>query len=115
MAALAEALERHVGPEAAANRRAPFALGDPNQLRALVEEAGFQDIDLRTMVDTARFPDPESLVAYQLAATPMSTLGTVTEEAHRAVAWDVRAALQLYLHDDQLAVPMEAHLVVARA
>jgi ubiquinone/menaquinone biosynthesis C-methylase UbiE len=115
MAALVEALERHVGPEAAANRRAPFALGDPNQLRALVEEAGLQDIDLRTMVDTARFPDPESLVAYQLAATPMSTLGTVTEEAHRAVARDIRAALQRYLHDGQLAVPMEAHLVLARA
>jgi ubiquinone/menaquinone biosynthesis C-methylase UbiE len=115
MAALAEALERHVGREAAANRRAPFALGDPIQLRALVEEAGFQDIDLRTLVDTARFPDPESLVAYQLGATPMSTLGTVTEEAHRAVTRDVRAALQRYLHDGQLAVPMEAHLVLARA
>jgi len=70
MAALAEALERHVGAEAAANRRAPFALGDPVQLRALVEDAGFRDIDIRTMVETAHFPSPEALVAYQLGATP---------------------------------------------
>src|SRR5215213_7276486 len=63
MAALAEALERHVGAEAAANRRAPFALGDAVQLRALVEEAGFHDIDVRTMVETAQFPSPEALVA----------------------------------------------------
>src|SRR4051812_16770162 len=56
MAALAEALERHVGAEAAANRREPFALGGPIQLRALVVEAGFQDIDVRTMVEPARFP-----------------------------------------------------------
>ena len=67
------------------------------------------------MVDTARFPDPESLVAYQLAATPMSTLGTMTEEAQRAVARDVGAALQPYLDGSQLAVPMAAHVALARA
>ena len=115
MVALAAALQRHVGAEAAANRRAPFALSDPVQLRALVEDTGFRDVDVRTVVETARFPSPESLVAYQLAATPLSTLGTVTEEAHRAVAHDVRAALQPYLHGGQLAVPMEAHFALARA
>jgi ubiquinone/menaquinone biosynthesis C-methylase UbiE len=115
MAALAEALERHVGAETGANRRAPFTLGDPVQLRALVGDAGFRDIDVRTMVETARFPSPEALVAYQLAATPLSTLGTVTEEAQQTVARDVRAALQPYMHDGQLAVPMEAHFALARA
>jgi hypothetical protein len=115
IAALVKALERHLGAEAAANRRAPFALGDPAQLRALVEEAGFRDIDVRTMVETAHFPSPEALIEYQLAATPLSTLGTLTEETQRAVASDVRAALQAYLHSGQLAVPMEAHTVLARA
>ena len=108
-------MERHVGAEAAANRRAPFALGDPVQLRALVEEAGFRDVEVRTVVETARFPSPEALVAYQLGATPLSTLGTVTEEAQQAVARDVRAALQPYLHGGRLAVPMEAHFALARA
>jgi ubiquinone/menaquinone biosynthesis C-methylase UbiE len=117
MAALAEALERHVSAEAAANRRAPFALGDAVQLYALVGEAGFRDVDVRTMVETAHFPSPEALVAYQLAATPLSTLGSVTDEARRAVARDVRAALQSYLqvHEGRLAVPMEAHFALARA
>jgi len=115
MAALAEALGRHVGVEAAANRRAPFALGDAVQLRGLVEDAGFRDVDVHTMVETAHFPSPEALVAYQLGATPLSTLGTLAEETQQAIVRDVRAALQPYLHDGQLAVPMEAHLVVARA
>ena len=115
MAALVEALERNVGPEAAANRRAPFALGDPAQFLALVEEAGFHDIDVQTEVDTARFASPEALVAYQLAATPLSTLGALAAEVQRAVAGDVRAALQPYLHGGQLAVPMEAHFALARA
>ena len=115
MAALAEALQRHVGAEAAANRRAPFALGDPVQLRTLLEDAGFRDVDLRTTVETAHFPSPEALVAYQLGATPLSTLGAVTKEAQQAVVRDVRAALQPYLRGDQLAIPMEAHLALARA
>ena len=96
MAALVEALERHISGAAAANRRAPFALGDATQLRVLLTEAGFRDIEVRTMVESARFPSPEALVASQLAATPLSTLGDLTEEAHQAVARDVRAALQAY-------------------
>jgi ubiquinone/menaquinone biosynthesis C-methylase UbiE len=115
MAALAEALERHVGAEAAANRRAPFALGDAVQLRALVEETGFRDVNVHTMVETAHFSSPEALVVYQLGATPLSTLGTVTEQVQQAVARDVRAALQPYLHGGQLAVPMAAHVALARA
>ena len=115
MDALVKALERHVGDEAAANRRAPFALGDASQLRDLVEEAGVRDIELSTMVETAHFPSPEALVAYQLAATPLSTLGTMTEEAYQAVTRDVREALRAYLQDGALVVPMEAHVVVARA
>lgn len=115
MAALATALEQHVGAEAAANRRAPFALGDPVQLRTLVEDAGFRDVDVRTVVETARFPSPEALVAYQLGATPLSTLGAVTEEARQAVARDVRSALRSHLRGDRLAVPMEAHFALARA
>jgi hypothetical protein len=113
MAALVEALERHVGREAAANRRAPFALGDADELSGLLEGARFHAVQLRTLVETARFASPEALVEAQLAATPLSTLGTLTDEARLAVARDVRAALRPHLHDGEFAVPMEAHFVVA--
>ena len=114
MAALVQALERHVGIEAAFNRRAPFALGDAAELRSLLAGAGFRDVHVRTLVEIARFPSPERLVEYQLAATPLSTLGALTEDARRAVARDVRAELQAYLHDGDFAVPMEAHVVLTR-
>jgi hypothetical protein len=54
------------------------------------------------------------MVAYQLAASPLSTLGAPAEEAQRAVAREVRAALQSYLRDGELVVPMEAHIALAR-
>jgi SAM-dependent methyltransferase len=114
MAALVSALERHVGIEAANNRRAPFALGDADELRGLVAGAGFRDVQVRTLVEAARFPSPEALVEAQLAATPLSTLGILTDETRQAVARDVRAVLRPYLRDDDLAVPMEAHVALAR-
>jgi SAM-dependent methyltransferase len=116
MAALVAALERHAGAEAANNRRVPFGLGDLGLLRSLVESAGFLEIEIYTLVEFASFPSPEDLVAYQLAATPLSTLGTLTEERRLAIERDVRDALQGYLNGKGgLRVPMTAHLVRARA
>jgi SAM-dependent methyltransferase len=113
MAALVSALEQHVGVEAANNRRAPFALGDADELGGLLAVAGFRDVQVRTLVETARFRSPEALVEAQLAATPLSTLGALNDEVRRIVARDVRAALRPYLHGRDLAVPMEAHVVLA--
>jgi ubiquinone/menaquinone biosynthesis C-methylase UbiE len=115
MAALVQALERHVGAAAANNRRAPFALDDADALRFLVEGAGFSAVTIRTMSLLARFPSAQTFVDAQLSATPLSTLGGVTAEAHAAVVNDVRAALRAFLTDDILTVPMEAHVVVAHA
>ena len=114
MAALVAALERHVGREAADNRRAPFALGDADELRRLLVEAGFRETQVRTLVAPARFPTPEALVEAQLAATPLATLGGLSEEVRQVVAREVRAALQDYLQEASFAVPMEAHVVLAR-
>ena len=95
--------------EAANNRRAPFALADPGQVHALLTAAEFQDVQVRTLIATARFPSPEDLVAAQLAATPLSTLGALTAQTREAVVRDVETALGAYRSDDGLAVPMEAH------
>jgi SAM-dependent methyltransferase len=113
MAALVAALERHVSSEAANNRRAPFALADANELRNLIVGAGFIDVEVRTHVETARFPTPEMLVEAQLAATPLSTLGTLSDDVRQMVAQDVRGALHAYLGDGMLVVPMEAHIAIA--
>jgi SAM-dependent methyltransferase len=114
MAALVEALERRVGTAAADNRRAPFALSDASELDRLVNEAAFHHVSVRTVTGTARFPSPAKLVEYQLAATPFSTLGGMSDQALVAVIDDVSAALRDFVTDDGLAVPMEAHLVIAR-
>jgi SAM-dependent methyltransferase len=114
MVALVQALERHVGPEAANNRRAPFALSDASALHDLIVDAGFRDAHVNTLVEMTRFASPEALVDAQLAATPLSTLGSLDDATRHAIARDVRLALEAYVHGDRFAVPMEVHAVTAR-
>jgi SAM-dependent methyltransferase len=113
-AALAEALERHVGVAVASNRRAPFSFGDADELERLVSGARLRDVEVRTLAHTTRFSSPAKLVEYYLAGTPVTTLGTIAEEAVAAVVRDVSSALERYVSSDGLAVPMEAHVVAAR-
>ena len=112
MAALVKALERHVSKEAANNRRAPFALGHADELETLIRGARFGDVRIETVVETARFPSPEMLVEAQLAATPLSTLGTLSGGVRRKIAQEVREALSEYIADGTFEVPMEAHTVI---
>lgn len=114
MNALAVALERHVGELAAANRRAPFSLGDPSEVERLLHEAGFTSIEVRTEPGTARFPSADAFVVAQLSATPLATLGPIGDDRRTRVANEVRAAIQQYEGPDGLALPMSAHLALAR-
>jgi ubiquinone/menaquinone biosynthesis C-methylase UbiE len=113
MAALVAALERHVGPEAARNRRAPFALSAAAELERLIASTGFSAVQIETRQELTRFPSPEDLVDAQLAATPLATLGAVSAVTRQAIARDVRAALEHYQQAGQFALPMEAHVACA--
>lgn len=115
MAALVAGLEQHVGAAAANNRRAPFALGDADALCTLVAAAGFSDVSVQTRTSTAHFSSPAEFVASQLSATPLSTLGGMTDQVFAAVVSDVHIAVRAYLAGSKLAVPMTAHIVTADA
>ena len=108
MAALVDALARHVGEAAAQNRRAPFRLDDKT-LFDLLAAANLRDVRAIQLSGHARFASPEQFVNAQLGATPLATLGTLSEDAHRAVVSDVTSALAHSMREDHLVVPILAH------
>ncbi len=59
-------LERLAGQPAADALRAPFVLGDRNELAALFEVAGFVSVDIETQNGTARFPGIRTMVEADL-------------------------------------------------
>ena len=115
-AALAEALGRHVGPEAAALMQAPFSLGDAEELRALVGGAGFREVEIRPAAKTLRFPSVDEFVQRYVAGSPLAgPVGRADDRARAALLGEVRDQLRAHLSPDGLAFPIENHLTVARA
>jgi ubiquinone/menaquinone biosynthesis C-methylase UbiE len=112
-AALADALDRDVS-QAAAMMRAPFAFGNGEELRALIGQAGFRDVDIRAATETVRFPSPEEFFARQVASSPLrEPLSSVTDDVRSELMRDVGDRLRAFVHTDGLAFPMQAHLALA--
>jgi ubiquinone/menaquinone biosynthesis C-methylase UbiE len=115
-AALAEALERHVGQAAATIMRAPFGLSNADELEDLVRAAGFQGITIQQRSETVRFPSVEGFVLSYVSGSPLASLVLQANDAARdALITDVRNALGKYTSNTELAFPIAAHLLTARA
>jgi ubiquinone/menaquinone biosynthesis C-methylase UbiE len=115
-ARLAEALERHIGQAAATIMRAPFALSNAGELEALVSTAGFQDVAVQQRKGTVRFPSVERFVLSYVAGSPLAVPVSQADDAAReALITDVSKALKDYTSDTELAFPIGAHLLSARA
>jgi SAM-dependent methyltransferase len=116
--ALARALDRHLGPNASATKRAEHALADPALLRTLAAGAGFSRIQIVTETRIVCFASAADYVRIQLTATPLASLlsqhaeGPTRQLAQTLIA-DVATALQAYRADDGLACPQEAHILLA--
>lgn len=112
---LAAALGRHVSGEAAGVMRAPFALGDAEELRGLIGAARFRDIAIRSVQGTVRFPSVARFVEDQVAGSPLAGhVAKVSDEARGKLVGELGEALRPYLTGASLAFPIEAHLASAR-
>src|SRR5262249_36175004 len=67
-----EAVERHVGLEAATRLRAPRVVPAPEDLSRLLVAAEFREVHIRPSRMILRLPSLEMLVPVQLAATPIA-------------------------------------------
>lgn len=118
--ALADALDRHLGPGASAAKRTEHALADAGALRALVERAGFADVAIDTASRQVRFASGADYVRIQLAATPLASVIAGVETGRRedlvaALTQDVCLALAPHLGPEGLTFPQEVRTVLARA
>jgi SAM-dependent methyltransferase len=113
-AALAQALERHVGADVAAMLHAPFDGPDAATLRRLVLGAGFGDVRLRIGFDAVRFPSAEAFLREQAASSPLAgPVGALAPEVREALARDLDWALRSYVDDEGVVLPMQTWLVTA--
>lgn len=110
-AALADALQRHVSPEAAAIMRAPFSLSDSNALAALVCNAGFKQVSIAVRFGTVRFSSTERFVRSFVAGSPLAA--HVREAALENLTGEVLREMRPFTNDGALAFPIAAQLLSA--
>ena len=114
--ALADALERHVGPEAGAAMQAPCGFGEAEVLRELLRQADFHDIRIHIVILTIRHPSVAEFISGQLTATPMAaSIAALSGDGRAALHDDICASLRPYTDDEGLAVPYELYVAVAQA
>lgn len=107
-------LERMAGQQAADALRAPFVLGDRDELARLFSQAGFAAVEIATHAGTARFPTIRTMVEADLRGW-LPVMGVVlTEEQIDHVLAGADQALSAYATERGHAeFPISVHLVTA--
>jgi ubiquinone/menaquinone biosynthesis C-methylase UbiE len=112
---LADALERHVGPEAGAMMRSPFSLLSGDELRDLITGAGFQDVRIFLGIGSVRYPTVEEFLQWEGASSPLAgPIGALKDDGRAALIHDLGEALRIYTDDAGIVFPAETYLAVAR-
>jgi ubiquinone/menaquinone biosynthesis C-methylase UbiE len=110
--AVANAVERHLGAAERARFGGNFSLGDEQELRHLIEAAGFTDVRIVQESKIADFASPDDFIQYQLNVN--AERWSVTESHRAAILADMRAGLQRFVEDGRLRFPRGAHIATAR-
>ena len=116
--ALADALDRYLGPGASAVKHSEHSLSDPVHLHGMVTGAGFREVTIEQVIQIIRFDSAQQYVRFQLSATPLASLvGRVVNVQRNAlesnIARDISAALASESAEG-LTSPQEVHVVRAR-
>ena len=113
--AVSEALERHVGLEAAKKFRSSRLVPDESTLDRMLVEAGFRGVKVRPSAMMVRLPPMESFLLGHLSGMPIAeAVAAVSDDRRAALVADVKAALQPYADRDGVAVPDEINISMAR-
>lgn len=97
-----------------------FALGDADELRGLLTDAGFQHVEIEPVSMTARFPNPEEFLDWEMDVDPaaiplMQHLDTPAQQAiMAAIREDMRTSLHQVMQEDHVVIPFHAHIARVR-
>jgi ubiquinone/menaquinone biosynthesis C-methylase UbiE len=115
--ALDDVSRRYLGKSSV---EAVFSLGDSDELRRLLTDAGFQAVEIEPVSNTARFPNPQEFLTWEIDVDPAETpaLKGLDEAAQKAILAAIHEEMQRPLHefiqDGQVVMPSHAFIAHAR-
>lgn len=112
--ALAEIVTEHLGVDAADIIRSPYALGEPEQLRHLVEKGGFGDVEVTIAIWPMRVPTPRALLEGETMSSPLGdVVDRLDTDVLETLVADLADALAPHRDDQGVAFPFETLTVTA--
>ena len=112
--AVAESVSRQIGPDADVALRTPFALGNPDEIHALLRNAGFHEVHVDTVELELPLPDPAEYVPRHLLATPMADVfNAATVGSREAIVREVSDRLAAYRTGKEIRVNFRSRLALA--
>jgi ubiquinone/menaquinone biosynthesis C-methylase UbiE len=114
-AALADALEAHASPEAAALMRSPFCAWTVEDLRGIFRQAGFAHVAITIQAASLRYPSPAEMLRREAASSPLAAhLAGLDPAARDALVRDLEVRLADHRDDEGVLCPLETSVVLAR-
>lgn len=112
--ALIDVLTRHVGVQAAAVIRSPYALGEIGDLRTLLDGAGLTAAAVRIAVWPARFPSAEGMLTAEMMSSPLGDLiRGLDDDVRSALLEDLADRLEPHTDDEGVIFPFETLVATA--
>ena len=114
-AALAKALARFAGERVAASSLSPYSLGDRARLEAMLSRAGFDAMEIQTVVFPRRVEPTQEWLLEDSEGTPYAADVARLDPADRAaIVREIARDLARFWDVDCFSVPREVHLAYAR-
>jgi SAM-dependent methyltransferase len=95
----------------------PFSLANANEIKSLVQAAGYREIDIASVRKISSFKSASEFVDVLAAGAPSTrkALQSLDEEKKADVISSVTKALEEFTDSHGLQLPMESHILMARA
>ncbi|HZD52479.1 MAG TPA: hypothetical protein VE175_05490 [Woeseiaceae bacterium] len=114
-AALADALARHINTEVASFVHLVFALHDPDELRELLDAAGFRDLDVRRATKVLHVPPAGPFMWQYIHSTPTAgVLADLDDQPRTALERDVCTRWEPYAADGGMRLEVGMTTVIGR-
>jgi ubiquinone/menaquinone biosynthesis C-methylase UbiE len=111
---MGEALERHIGAEAAEFAYHVFSLHDTEEIKNLISGAGFHDVSVQSYIKPLHLPTPEEFLWQYVHSTPLAgAVAQVDDDRRGLLERDVVAKWQEFVKDG--AMVLQVRVVVATA
>jgi len=115
MQAVKQAVTQHINADAGQRMTAPCSLANREELRLLLQTAGFRDVRVRIDILPMRIGSLEQFLTPQFAASPIANDLAALDTTRRERFFEqIITALQPYRDDEGYTIPYETHIARAQ-